>query len=123
MKETLTALIREGEEPDSHVVLAPAVGRYSSPPPVGTYLEPGSHAGVLRVLRKSYRLVVPRGVRGIVRETPGNHLGEMVEYGQPLIVTARSALPVEGEAAERSKDAEDGDDGVPEGAVAVRSPT
>ena len=99
------------------------MGRYTASPPRGTLLEPGSFAGFLHVLRRAYRVVVPRGVRGIVTETPANPLVERVEYGQTLLTLSRGLEAAAAGGAESRADAGEGDDGVPEGMVAVRSPT
>ena len=42
MREDLTALAKDGEGRGTHVILAPAVGSYTSPPAVGSFLEPGA---------------------------------------------------------------------------------
>jgi acetyl-CoA carboxylase biotin carboxyl carrier protein len=90
---------------------------------VGSFLEPGASIGAIQVLRKTYRLVVPRGVKGVVVEVPGNVLVETVEYGQTLLRTA-PGLEADGvDLTETGAEADSGDDGVPEGMVAVRSPT
>ena len=121
MKETLAALARDGRDADSREILSPAVGRYLDPPPVGTFLSPGAPAGMLRVLAKTFRLTVPEGVRGIVAATLAAAPAS-VEYGQPLLADSRGGTLPGAEETDGPAAAEV-DTGVPEGMLAVRSPT
>jgi acetyl-CoA carboxylase biotin carboxyl carrier protein len=122
MKETVEALVLPGEEPDARFVAAPTVGRYLQAPPVGTYLSPGAEAGILRVLRRQYRLIVPPGDGGTVKSVLVAGRAAPVERGQPLLALTRGALAVEGPVGEDAPSASRDED-VPEGMVAVRSPT
>jgi len=123
MKETLTfKLMVDGSE-GGRFLLAPKVGRYLSPPPKGTFLEPGSTAGSLRILNKTYLLVVPPDGGGVVKELLTSTHGTAVQYGQPLLSLTREV----GEFAMGDTDASGAtkraDEDVPEGMIAVRSPT
>jgi acetyl-CoA carboxylase biotin carboxyl carrier protein len=122
MKETVEALVLPGDEPDDRIVAAPTVGRYLMAPPVGTYLAPGAEAGILRVLRRQFRLVVPAGDGGTVKSVLVAGRAAPVERGQPLLSLTRGALAVEGSGGEDAPSAARDED-VPEGMIAVRSPT
>ena len=100
---------------------APAVGRLTAAARPGTILGPGDAFAELRILRRNYDLVVPDGVRGVVRDVlVGAPAG--VAYGEPLLTLAREAAAVdvgEGGGAENPG----GEADIPEGMVAVRSQT
>ncbi len=127
MKKTILALGADGERADERLVLAPAVGIYLNPPPVGTYLTAGSHAGALRVLNTHYELVVPRGTAGLVSEARVTDRATRVEYGQPLLQL--SAALSGGAIGELDGGGGDTDDiaadaaQIPAGMVALRAPT
>ncbi len=121
MKETLTALACQGEQ--GRALAAPTVGRYLRPPPVGTHLAPGAEAGLLRILRRTFRLVVPAGGAGVVREVLVATRGASVERGQPLLALADSGEVVVGDAPAGGPAASAADEEVPEGMLAVRAPT
>ncbi len=118
--KTLPLLDRPG--PDGHTLLAPTVGRYHGAPPLGTFLSPGAPAGVLRVLAVSHRLVVPEGVSGFVTELLVERGPARLEYGQPLLRLGSGA--VEGlDAGGPGEAARTGETDIPEGMLALRSPT
>ena len=120
MIDTLVALGRNGAEPDSREILSPAVGRYTDAPPVGTYLSPGAPLGEFRILNARYRLVTPDGVSGLVREAYVDS-PRGVEYGEPLLLVARSGdLPAAADAETTTAAAEED---IPEGATAIRAQT
>ena len=123
MKNQMRALARDAEDGGGRLLVAPTVGRYFSAPPLGTFLSPDGPMGKLRVLRKGYRLLVPAGVSGVVREVLVRGRGAPVEYGQPILLVGRAADPL---AAGLDEDAEPvgrADEEVAEGMVTVRSPT
>ncbi|MCU0728059.1 MAG: hypothetical protein MUE73_20105 [Planctomycetes bacterium] len=123
MMDERRALSRAGEEAGVRVLLAPTVGRYLDAPPPGTYLAPGARAGLFRVLRKTARLVVPPDCSGIVREVLVTGRAPAVEYRQPLLLIGRSADLADLAPEAAVVEAGGPEEGVPEGAVAVRSPT
>jgi acetyl-CoA carboxylase biotin carboxyl carrier protein len=126
MKETILALRGDGPSDTERLVLAPAVGIYLDPPPVGTYLTAGSSAGALRVLNTTYGLIVPRGTAGLIREQRVADRMTRVEYGQPLLQlsTALAGGAID-ELAGGEGGAEEAEDSVevPAGMLALRAPT
>jgi acetyl-CoA carboxylase biotin carboxyl carrier protein len=120
MKENLPAILTDGA--DAKLLCAPAVGRISAAPPVGTFLGPGAAMGEIRILRRLYRLVVPDGVSGIVSEalvTPP----QAVEYRQPLLIVSRAGALPGGEAGPAATAEAGAGEEIPEGMTAVRAPT
>ena len=65
-------------------VLAPRVGWWSSLPPEGSLLGPGSEVGTLSQLHSRYRLVMPDGFAGRVQDGLPPLRVVAVEYGQTL---------------------------------------
>ncbi len=122
MRDEKRALFAKGEDADDRFLLAPTVGRYLEAPAPGSFLAPGSPAGIFMVLRKTFRLVVPPECTGVVREVLVKGRAAPVEYRQPLLRLSRSAAAVD-LGAEVTAAEEAADEGVPEGAIAVRSPT
>ncbi len=123
MKDEKRVLCVRGDDPDTRLLLAPTVGRYSEAPAPGSCLVPGGSAGYLRVVARPCRLVVPPDGGGIVREVLVRGRGAPVMYRQPLL---RLSLSAEGLEAPRGEEAgleAAGEERLPEGAVAVRSPT
>lgn len=119
MKPSLVALATDGSE--GKRLCAPGVGRYLHAPPVGTHVAPGAPAGCLRVLRRTFDLVVPAGGGGVVREVLVSGRIPVVEYGQPLLVLG---LTAEGLTTDPGAEAEaQAGEALPEGALAVRAPT
>lgn len=123
MKDTLTFKLLVDEVEGGRYLLAPKVGRYVSPPPRGTWLEPGAPAGILRVLRKSYRLIVPANGKGVVRELLTSTLGTAVQYGQPLLALTLEVGSLSMGGPDATGAPQGVDEGIPEGMIAVRSPT
>jgi len=121
MKPTLAALTADGAE--GKQILAPHVGRYLHAPPVGTHLAPGAPAGRLRVLRKTYDLIVPARGGGLVREVLVSGRTVPVEYGQPLLSLALGAEGLELDTTASAEPEAETDEALPEGALAVRAPT
>jgi acetyl-CoA carboxylase biotin carboxyl carrier protein len=123
MMDERRALSRAGDEEGARLLLAPTVGRYLDAPAPGSFLAPGSRAGLFRVLRHTMRLVVPPDCSGIVREVLVTGRAPAVEYRQPLLLLGRSAEPADLAPGGFVTEAPGGAEGVPEGAIAVRSPT
>lgn len=125
MKHVIKALRGETQNEDQRVLLAPAVGFFSQAPPIGTHLIPGADAGALQVLTTTHRMIVPRRGGGVVQEILVARGLTPVDYGQPLLALSLSAdlsaldLETPLGAAAAAADEED----VPEGAIAIRSPT
>lgn len=65
-------------------VLAPKVGWWSSLPPAGSLLGPGSEIGVLSQLHRRFRLVMPEGHAGRIQDGLPPLRVVAVEYGQAL---------------------------------------
>jgi acetyl-CoA carboxylase biotin carboxyl carrier protein len=119
MKDTLEATAGENRD-GVRELLAPTVCRLTAAPAIGTLLKPGMRFGEVRVLRRVFELVVPRGVRGVVSEVIAvPPVG--LEFGQPLVVVSREAAIVGGADAEADA-AEDGVE-IPDGMVAIRAQT
>jgi len=123
MKDEKRALVAKGEDGEQKLLLAPSVGRYLMAPPPGSFLAPGASAGLFRILRKTYRLVVPPDCSGVVKEVLVKGRVPAVEYRQPLLSLARSAGQVDIAFDREERAAGGSEEGVPEGAIAVRSPT
>ena len=119
MKDTMPLIQSEDH------LRAPTVGRYLKAPPVGTYLSPGSPAGYLKVLQRTFDLVVPTGGGGIVAEVMVRGRAVAVEYGQPLIRLTRDAGRLDfGDGQSDAGRAESsGEAAIPEGMFAIRAPT
>jgi acetyl-CoA carboxylase biotin carboxyl carrier protein len=104
---------------------APTVGRYLNAPPVGTCLSAGSPAGNLKVLQRTFDLVVPPDGGGIVAEVMVRGRAVAVEYGQPLLRLTRDAAQLDfsdgGGAAGRAPAS--GAAAIPDGMFAIRAPT
>jgi biotin carboxyl carrier protein len=120
MKVTLKALASDDER--GRVLTAPTVGCYMHAPPPGTHLAPGASLGSLRVLRRTYELLVPPEGAGVVREVLVPDRGAPVERGQALLVLAESGEVVAFEAGDAGP-AVSTEEEIPEGQVAVRAPT
>jgi len=65
-------------------LLAPDVGLYARAPERGSRRGPGETAGVLVVLQRAFRLVLPEGVAGFVDDPPPERRHLPVEHGQVL---------------------------------------
>ncbi len=65
-------------------MLAPDVGLYAKAPERGNRRGPGETAGVLIVLERSYRLLLPEGVAGFVDSPPPERKHLPVEHGEVL---------------------------------------
>jgi acetyl-CoA carboxylase biotin carboxyl carrier protein len=102
---------------------APGVGRYLNPPPVGTFLSPGSAAGQLKILQRTLTLIVPKNGGGVVTEVLVRGRSVAVEYGQALLTLTHEAGAVDFGAAGRAGAADSPDEEVPEGMFALRAPT
>ncbi len=120
MKHTMKVLASEGEQ--GRTLTAPTVGRYMHAPPPGTHLAAGAPAGSLRVLRRTYELLVPRDGAGVVREVLVPDRLAPVERGQPLLVLADSGEVVAFDAPDAGP-AVSAELDIPEGQVAVLAPT
>lgn len=125
-REPMMALNRQDDaEPDAdsgRILSAPAVGAFGEAPPVGTRLSPGDILGTIRILGALREVVVPPGGGGIVARVFPTGRRAPVQYGEPLIAVALSAAG-ETFASEVAAGADSTSDDVPEGMVAVRSPT
>jgi acetyl-CoA carboxylase biotin carboxyl carrier protein len=118
MKDTM--LLIQGED---HL-RAPTVGRYLDAPPVGTYLAPGARAGRLKVLQRTFDLVVPPGGGGIVQEVLLFGRAVPVEYRQPILKLTRSADQIDfGLSSGSAGVADSSETAIPEGMLALRAPT
>lgn len=82
-RETLTWMAERRE--DGTIVLAsPEVGGLTATLPKGRALSPGTVAGSLHVLGRSYDLVVPDGVFGVVTSDAGADVVRPVGYGDEI---------------------------------------
>lgn len=118
MKDTM--LLIQGDD----YLRAPTVGRYIVAPPVGTYLAPGARAGRLKVLQRTFDLVVPAGGGGIVQEVLLFGRAVPVEYRQPILMLTRDAEQIDfGLAAGGAGKADASQTAIPEGMFALRAPT
>jgi len=123
--EPKTCLVREcGDGNGTFEILSPAVGLYDRPPAVGTFVQPGSFAGYLTILRRTYHLLIPEGHRGIVTGLQVSSRKERVEYGQALCrVSPETRTFLEAETARtEARESSPGEE-IPEGMFGVRSPT
>jgi len=123
--EPKTCLVRESTEHKGvYEVLSPAVGLFDMPPAVGTFVRPGSFVGYLTVMRRYYHLMIPEGHHGVVTHLHLAMRKQRVEFGQPLFTVspdAMSGLALGSEKADAASVAMD--DGIPEGAFGIKSPT
>jgi acetyl-CoA carboxylase biotin carboxyl carrier protein len=117
MKDTMSLI-----QADEHLK-APTVGRYLNAPPVGTFLSPGSPAGNLRILQRTFDLVVPASGGGIVKAVLVHGRAPAVEYGQPLIQLTREAEAIDFGETARGPAAAAAEEEIPEGMFALRAPT
>lgn len=80
----MTAKLGEGD--DGPLLLAPAVGLWRDGPLPGARVVAGDPLGTLEVLGTRYRVLVPAGAQGIVRELDGARLARRpVGYGDVLV--------------------------------------
>jgi len=117
MKDTM--LLIQGED---HL-RAPTVGRYLNAPPVGTYLAPGAQAGSLKVLQRTFDLVVPADGGGIVQQVLVFGRAVPVEYRQPILKMTREADQIDFGVTGGRGVTEASDEAIPEGMFALRAPT
>lgn len=74
-------------------ILSPGVGYFAQAPELGARRGPREQAGVLLVLERPLRLVLPEGVAGSVASTPPERTHLPVGYGTPLFVLRAEAGP------------------------------
>ena len=117
-------LVVQREEGDGSgwLVRSPAVGRLVDLPRRGTLLQGGSPAGVLRVLRREFVLVLPENCRGAVAERLVEGKRPPVQYGQPLFRLGAGVAPAN-ETRATAETRGRGELEIPAGMLAVRSPT
>ena len=113
---------RDEKNPQGWMVGSPSVGRLLSIPPRGTILGKGAPAGLLRVLRRDFELIVPEDCRGVVEVHLVDGKRPMVEYGQPLFRLGPGIL-TEGEDVIESVATTHEEVEIPAGMLAVKSPT
>ena len=121
MKHSLEVLVSDGEQ--GRTLTAPTVGLYMHAPSPGTHLAPGAAAGSLRVLNRTYELLVPATGAGVVREVLVPDRGAPVERGQALLVLAEVGDVVAINAPDGGSPTDSAEEEIPEGQVAVRAPT
>jgi biotin carboxyl carrier protein len=85
---------RSAELEGESEVLSPGVGLYDRPPTVGTYVQAGSFAGYLTVLRRPFHLMVPEGVSGTVTRLQVTRRKERVEFRQVLFQVGRATSEI-----------------------------
>lgn len=108
----------ERRDDGATLVLAPAIGWWAEHPAAGALLGPGSHAGLLLRAGRTLPLHLPADVGGRISTPMPSDRVVAVEYGQVLFELAplsAGADPVRA-AAPTAK-------GLPEGVLAVTSPT
>jgi len=86
--------LRVRETDDGLELLSPAVGLFTCALPAGRMIIAGEQVGRLKQLERSYRLIVPEGVTGILRSACPERVHEPVGWGTPLYTVG----PLEGEA-------------------------
>lgn len=72
-------------------LLSPGVGYYAQAPELGARRGPGDVAGVLVVLERAYRLLLPEGVAGYVATRPPERKHLPAGYGTLLFVMRAEA--------------------------------
>ena len=119
----LTLIARREKGKDAGwVVESPAVGRLIGLPRRGTLLDANTEAGILRVLRRDFQLVLPEACHGMVAEHLVEGKRPLVQYGQPLYRVG-PALAFESEVRELAETEAGAEEEIPSGMTAVRSPT
>jgi len=103
-------------------VLAPGVGHWSDHPRLGDLLAPGARVGWLKRLNRRFLLVMPADRAGrVVSGLPRDKVVP-VEYGQPLFELAPLGA-IDAVVENRAEPGESKTVDLPQGAVAVVSPT
>jgi acetyl-CoA carboxylase biotin carboxyl carrier protein len=106
---------REG---DRMLLRSPDVGWFTDAQPTGVVLSAGQRAGELLALGRAHALIVPAGVRGVVRSQAPERVRMPVGYGDVLYELA--PLEASGAATERASKAKPA--AKRESALVVRSP-
>ncbi len=122
-RPVLLLQVRPAEDGTVEVV-SPGVGWWCDHPHAGALVGPGTQVGVLEVLNRRLRLVLPDGTAGRIVGAPPGDRRVPVEHGQALFRLAAVSgadEAVRGEAGGGGVSA--GAEGLPEGARAVLAPT
>jgi len=99
-------------------LLSPEVGWFTEASPAGHAMSGGERAGVLLALGRSFTLVVPDGVRGVVTSPAPERVHRPVGYGDVLYELA----PLQTSGRSTSNRAGDRDEISSTGALVLRSP-
>ncbi len=120
-----TCLVRRCSDQESDFeVLSPGIGLYDMPPPVGSFVQPGSFVGYLTILKRYYHLVIPEGCHGVVTKVYVNTRKHRVEYSEPLfVISTQTDRVISFDRSLEGEEAKTGTDDVPQGMFGVRSPT
>ncbi|TAH35117.1 MAG: hypothetical protein EYC70_15140 [Planctomycetota bacterium] len=103
MDDTLFLKARPLSSGDGWELLSPGVGCYAQAPAAGARRGPRETAGVLVVLERSYRLLLPDGVAGYVLTPPPERKHLPVGFGTALFtLRAETAGPAPAPAAAAS---------------------
>lgn len=92
MDQTLELIMRDTES--GLELLSPEVGLFTCALPTGRVIIAGEQIGRLKQLERSFRLMVPEGVTGVVRSACPERVHEPVGWGSVLYEIG----PLEGEA-------------------------
>lgn len=84
MSQLSLTIATDGE--GNTVLKSPGVGYWRGSPRIGTSLIGGQSAGVLAILGRDHELFVPKGVQGVVVQTPSGSSGDAIAFGDALIV-------------------------------------
>ena len=112
--QTLQLIARDTER--GLELLSPEVGLFTCALPAGRVITPGEQIGRLKQLERSFRLMVPEGITGVVRSACPERVLEPVGWGTVLYEIG----PLEGEALHAASAASDGRAG--DGRLLLRAP-
>ena len=114
-------LVEEDSRSGELLLRSPAVGMFAGVPRVGEILVPGSRVGRITALGRTTELVLPEEVSGRVSERASRNRRDPVDYGQVLLLLK----PVDASEAEVAVEStlHSVEDDLPDGSVAVISPT
>ena len=118
---TLLVLLGSDSGDGERGVLAPALGRWTDPPPTGRPVGPGSPVGFLDCLNRRFRLIMPAGAAGVVQRGDKQRQ-RAVDYAERLfgLRPLTAGLPEPGRA---GGDAGTAQGNLPRGCHAVYAPT
>ena len=114
MEQVLQLRVRDTE--DGLELLSPEVGLFTCALPAGRVVIAGEQVGRLKQLERSYRLMVPEGITGVVRSACPERVHEPVGWGSVLYELG----PLEGEALHSSAGPAAGGDAT--GRLLLRAP-